>query len=195
MAESAFVLFYLDDLEQLDYVLVHRMAGPWVLVLGDAFGSPQCEIIRPNCLGWHNRIRTCKHWFGIYTNFDNVYWSCFCSKLARSQNHSTRKGRTFFTSSIARAVLIVSTVLTIFEPLVIFLVLPMVAWSWVPAHSKWLPSGMTPAAAQAYEDHQKFRQTRTCGSRTNPRRDDCRGKLSFPKLTLQCHDDRLKVNQ
>ncbi|MEC7682132.1 MAG: hypothetical protein VYA23_05345, partial [Candidatus Thermoplasmatota archaeon] len=38
----------------------------------------------------------------------------------------------------------------IFEPLVIFLVLPMVAWSWVPAHSKWLPSGMTPAAAQAY---------------------------------------------
>ena len=53
------------------------------------------------------------------------------------------RGRTFFTSSIARAVLIVSTVLTIFEPLVIFLVLPMVAWSWVPAHSKWLPSGMT----------------------------------------------------
>jgi len=33
---------------------------------------------------------------------------------------------------------------------VILLVLPMVAWSWVPAHSTWLPSGMTPAAAQAY---------------------------------------------
>ena len=49
-----------------------------------------------------------------------------------------------------RTVLILTTVLTIFEPFVIFLVLPMVAWSWLPAHSTWLPSGMTPAAAQAY---------------------------------------------
>ena len=40
MAESAFVLFYLDDLEQLDYVLVHRMAGPGSWFWGDAFGSP-----------------------------------------------------------------------------------------------------------------------------------------------------------
>jgi uncharacterized membrane protein len=60
------------------------------------------------------------------------------------------RARTFFTSALVRALLILGTVLAVFNPFILALIAPAVIWSWFPAHSHWLLSGMTPAAAQAY---------------------------------------------
>ncbi|MBF92745.1 MAG: hypothetical protein CMB78_03110 [Euryarchaeota archaeon] len=58
--------------------------------------------------------------------------------------------RSLLPSTFSRAALIIITVLTVFYPLTIALVVPIVAWSWFPAQESWLPSGLTPAAKQAY---------------------------------------------
>ena len=47
----------------------------------------------------------------------------------------------------------------------------MVIWSWFPAHSTWLPSGMTPAAAQAYR-----RTLRSSGRHERAAAERIRGK-------------------
>ena len=53
-------------------------------------------------------------------------------------------------ASFARMAVILVTVLSVFFPLTIALLAPFVVWSWFPAQESWLPSGMTPAARQAY---------------------------------------------
>ncbi len=74
--------------------------------------------------------------------------------------------------SIARSALILATVLTVFFPPTLALVAPIVVWSWFPAQESWLPSGLTPAARQAYR--RTIRQAEIIKSRADSR---IRGKL------------------
>jgi len=80
--------------------------------------------------------------------------------------------RPMFYASIARSALILATVLTVFFPPTLALVAPIVAWSWFPAQESWLPSGLTPAARQAYR--RTIRQAEIIKSRADSR---IRGKL------------------
>ena len=41
-------------------------------------------------------------------------------------------------------------VLALFMPLMVLLTVPAIALAWGPAQTSWLPSGMTPAAKQAF---------------------------------------------
>jgi len=58
--------------------------------------------------------------------------------------------RPFVMSTIYRAALTVCLVLSIFTPFTLIAVLPGLALAWNKAQSNWLPSGMTPAAKQAF---------------------------------------------
>ena len=176
MAESAFALFLLGKPRTVGL----RASAPYGWTLGLGFGAMRSA---------HLNVRLFDPdvgalWEGVTTGFEpfNIAMACVLT-LTTCIGHASiaswqgskiiqhERARTFFTSSIARAVLIVSTVLTIFEPFVIFLVFPMVAWSWIPAHSKWLPSGMTPAAAQAYR-----RTLRSSGRHERAAADRIRGE-------------------
>ena len=151
MAESAFTLFLLGRPRTVGL----RASAPYGWTLGLGFGAMRSAHLNV-------RLFDPEVWDGT-TGFEpfNIALACILT-LTTCIGHASvaswqgskiiqhERARTFFTSSIVRTVLILTTVLTIFEPFVIFLVLPMVAWSWIPAHSTWLPSGMTPAAAQAY---------------------------------------------
>lgn len=151
MAESAFVLFLLGRPRTVGL----RASAPYGWTLGLGFGAMRSAHLNVRLFDpivWDGT--TGFEPFNIAIAFVLTLTTCIGHASVASWQGSKiiqqKRGRTFFTSAIARAVLIVSTVLTVFEPFVIFLVLPMVAWSWIPAHSTWLPSGMTPAAAQAY---------------------------------------------
>lgn len=58
--------------------------------------------------------------------------------------------RPFVISSVYRSALTVCLVLSLFTPVILIAVLPGLALAWRTAQSDWLPSGMTPAAKQAY---------------------------------------------
>ena len=79
--------------------------------------------------------------------------------------------RPFLLSSIARAALIVCLVLSLFVPLLLLAALPAIALAWGPAQRAWLPSGMTPAAKQAFrrttrqsDKHRKASDERITGT-------------------------------
>ena len=79
--------------------------------------------------------------------------------------------RPFLLSSIARAALIVCLVLSLFVPLLLLAALPAIALAWGPAQMTWLPSGMTPAAKQAFrrttrqsDKHRKASDERIAGT-------------------------------
>jgi len=53
-------------------------------------------------------------------------------------------------SSFARSVLCLSLVLSLFNPMFFLLITPFAIFFWFSAQEKWLPSGLTPAARQAF---------------------------------------------
>tara|TARA_B000000441_G_C21741639_1_gene354305 strand:- start:1084 stop:1878 length:795 start_codon:yes stop_codon:yes gene_type:complete len=151
MAESAFALFLLGRPRTVGL----RASAPYGWTLGLGFGAMRSAHLNV-------RLFDPNVWQGT-TGFEaiNIVFACIVTlticighaSIASWQGSKIiqhERARTFFTSSIARTALIVTTVLSIFNPFIIFLIIQMVIWSWFPAHSTWLPSGMTPAAAQAY---------------------------------------------
>ena len=58
--------------------------------------------------------------------------------------------RPFIISAIARGALTMCLVLSLFVPLTLLLAAPAIVLVWRPAQTSWLPSGMTPAAKQAF---------------------------------------------
>ncbi|DAC62325.1 MAG: hypothetical protein HOE00_05090 [Euryarchaeota archaeon] len=63
-------------------------------------------------------------------------------------NH--QRFKTFYLSTIARSILILGLILTLWYPLIILFFAPIVSYYWPIAQNKWLPIGMTPAASQAF---------------------------------------------
>ncbi len=53
-------------------------------------------------------------------------------------------------SSFARSLVCLTLVLSLFNPLFVLLVAPFAVLFWFSAQERWLPSGLTPAARQAY---------------------------------------------
>lgn len=151
MAESAFALFLLGRPRTVGL----RASSPYGWTLGLGYGAMRAAHLNV-------RLFDPEVWPGV-TGFDPLNIAIACTlTLTACIGHASiaawqgsriiehERARTFFTSALARAILIISTVLTVFNPFMLALVAPAVIWSWLPAHDRWLPSGMTPAAAQAY---------------------------------------------
>lgn len=63
---------------------------------------------------------------------------------------NSRRFKTFYLSAIARGILILGLVLTLWYPLIILFLAPVLFYFWPIAQNKWLLLGMTPAASQAF---------------------------------------------
>ncbi|MCH1523834.1 MAG: hypothetical protein L7S41_01635 [Candidatus Thalassarchaeaceae archaeon] len=63
---------------------------------------------------------------------------------------NSRRFKTFYLSAIARSILILGLVLTLWYPLIILFLAPVLFYFWPIAQNKWLLLGMTPAASQAF---------------------------------------------
>ena len=63
---------------------------------------------------------------------------------------NSRRFKTFYLSAIARGILILGLVLTLWFPLIILFLAPVLFYFWPIAQNKWLLLGMTPAASQAF---------------------------------------------
>ena len=63
---------------------------------------------------------------------------------------NSRRFKTFYLSAIARGILILGLVLTLWYPLIVLFLAPVLFYFWPIAQNKWLLLGMTPAASQAF---------------------------------------------
>ena len=100
-------------------------------------------------------------WEGTGFNAQNIALACLLT-ITTCMAHASigswqgsrildnQRFRPLVYASFARMAVILVTVLSVFFPLTIALLAPFVVWSWFPAQESWLPSGMTPAARQAY---------------------------------------------
>ena len=168
MAESAFALFILGRPNTVGL----RASPPYGWTLGLGFGAMRSAHLNV-------RLFDPEVWQGT-TGFGiaNVIFGCLLTiticvghaSISAWQGHRILEKdrlRAYLKSAILRAILVLVTVLSVFEPLTMLLIAPMVFISWFPAQELWLPSGMTPAAKQAYR--RTLRQSDVHQSRADSR--------------------------
>ena len=63
---------------------------------------------------------------------------------------NSQRFKTFYLSSMARGILILALILTLWYPLIILFISPIIFYFWPKSQKIWLPLGMTPAALQAF---------------------------------------------
>ena len=173
MAESAFALFILGRPNTVGL----RASPPYGWTLGLGFGAMRSAHLNVRLFDpdvWQGTTG-----FGIV----NVIFGCLLTiticvghaSVSAWQGYRILENdrlRAFLKSALSRAIIIIVTVLSVFEPLTLLLIAPMVLISWFPAQESWLPSGMTPAAKQAYR--RTLRQSDIHQSRADSR---IKGKL------------------
>ena len=168
MAESAFALFILGRPNTVGL----RASPPYGWTLGLGFGAMRSAHLNV-------RLFDPEVWQGT-TGFGiaNVIFGCLLTiticvghaSISAWQGYRILEKdrlRAYLKSAILRAILVLVTVLSVFEPLTMLLIAPMVFISWFPAQELWLPSGMTPAAKQAYR--RTLRQSDVHQSRADSR--------------------------
>tara|TARA_B100000686_G_scaffold354562_1_gene465465 strand:- start:1571 stop:2362 length:792 start_codon:yes stop_codon:yes gene_type:complete len=150
MAETSFALFLLGRPKTLGL----RASAPYGWTFGLGFGSMRSAHLNV-------RLFDPELWEGTGFEPSNI-GIAFILTLTICVGHASisswqgsrivmhDRARTFITSTLARAILIVTSVLAVFNPMVLAFVVPLVVFSWFPAQESWLPSGLTPAAKQAY---------------------------------------------
>ncbi|MDE0953714.1 MAG: hypothetical protein OR994_03470 [Candidatus Poseidoniales archaeon] len=63
---------------------------------------------------------------------------------------TSKRFKTFYLSAISRGILIIGLIFTLWQPLIIIFLSPILLYFWPIAQKQWLPLGMTPAASQAF---------------------------------------------
>lgn len=151
MAESAFTLFLLGRPRTVGL----RASAPYGWTLGLGFGAMRAahlnvRLFDPEVWPATTGFEPLNIALAVALTLTACIGHASIAAWQGSRIIEHERARTFFTSALARAILIIATVLTVFNPFILALIAPAVIWSWFPAHDRWLPSGMTPAAAQAY---------------------------------------------
>jgi hypothetical protein len=171
-AESSFALFLLGRSRTVGL----RACAPYGWTLGLGFGAMRSAHLNV-------RLFDPVVWDGTGFSMTNIMLA-FTLTVVTCLGHASiatwqgsriienSRFRPIVYASIARSALILATVLTVFFPPTLALVVPIVAWSWFPAQESWLPSGLTPAARQAYR--RTIRQAEIIKSRADSR---IKGKL------------------
>ena len=173
LAESSFALLVLGRSRTVGL----RASAPYGWTLGLGFGAMRSSHLNV-------RLFDDSTWGGVTGfEFQNILLA-FIITITTCIGHAsiaTWQGskivenvriRTLPTSTVLRATLMMASVMAIFYPPTIALILPIVVWSWFPAHESWLPSGLTPAAKQAFR--RTIRQSENIKSMSESR---IRGKL------------------
>jgi len=170
-AESAFALFILGRPKTVGL----RASAPYGWTLGLGYGAMRAAhlnvrlfdpLIWPDVTGF-NAINI---FIAILISITACIGHAMIASWQGSKIVEHERAKTFFTSSLARAVLILGTVLSVFSPLILILLAPAIPLFWNYSQKQWLASGMTPAAAQAYRRtirgssrHEHAAATRTRG--------------------------------
>jgi len=151
-AESAFVLFLLSRSRTASL----RASPPFGWALGLGIGSMQaCVLI----FRLFNEELAYSDYSGVNAmSLVLALVIALCSCLGHAlpacwqgaELLESNRLRPYVMSTVYRAALTVCLVLSLFTPFTLIAVLPGLALAWNKAQSKWLPSGMTPAAKQAY---------------------------------------------
>ena len=150
LAESSFVLFLLGRTRTVGL----RACAPYGWTLGLGFGAMRSAHLNV-------RLFDPVVWEGTGFNLQNILVACLVTVITCLSHSSigtwqgskildNQRFRPLVYASFARMTVILVTVLSVFFPLTIAILAPFVVWSWFPAQESWLPSGMTPAARQAY---------------------------------------------
>ena len=150
MAETSFALFILGRPKTVGL----RASAPYGWTFGLGFGAMRSAHLNV-------RLFDPDLWEGAGFEISNIVFACILT-LTICVGHASisswqgsrivqhDRARTFITCSLARAIVIVASVLSVFNPLTLAFIAPLVALSWFSAQESWLPSGLTPAAKQAY---------------------------------------------
>ncbi len=151
MSETAFALFILGRPKTVGL----RASAPYGWTLGLGFGAMRSahlnvRLFDPDVWEPTTGFEPFNIGFACLLTITICVGHASISSWQGSRIVEKDRARTFITSSIARAILIVASVLAVFTPLTLALIAPIVAISWFPAQESWLPSGLTPAAKQAY---------------------------------------------
>tara|TARA_Y100001970_G_scaffold166768_2_gene204151 strand:- start:916 stop:1692 length:777 start_codon:yes stop_codon:yes gene_type:complete len=144
-AESAFALFILGRPKTVGL----RASAPYGWTFGLGYGAMRSAHLNVRLFemdGFHPLNIS----IAILISITTCVGHAMIASWQGSKIVEHERARTFFTSSFVRAVLIIGTVLSVFLPLLIILLVPAIPLLWNYSQKQWLTSGMTPAAAQAY---------------------------------------------
>ncbi len=151
MAESAFTLFLLGRPRTVGL----RASAPYGWTLGLGIGSMRAANLNVRLFDpetWDTV--TGFHGINILVAFLITITACLGHAMIAAWQGSkiveNQRGRTFFTSSLARALLILGTVFAVFQPLLLLLVAPAIPLFWTKSQQEWISGGLTPSAKQAY---------------------------------------------
>jgi magnesium-transporting ATPase (P-type) len=151
-AETAFVMFLLAR----PRVASLRASPPYGWALGLGIGSMQASYLIYRLF---DKQLQYSEYSGVNVvsltmAFAIALVSCLGHALPASWQGSrileSSRVRPFIISAIARGALTMCLILSLFVPLTLLLTAPAIVLAWRPAQTSWLPSGMTPAAKQAF---------------------------------------------
>ena len=151
-AESAFVLFLLSRSRTTSL----RASPPFGWALGLGIGSMQAcvlifrlfdqELAYSDYSGVNVISLTLAIVIALCSSLGHALLACWQGAELLENNRL----RPYVVSTVYRGALTTLLVLSLFTPFTLIAVLPGLALAWNKAQSNWLPSGMTPAAKQAY---------------------------------------------
>jgi len=152
LSESAFVLFILGR----PRVVALRASPPNGWALGLGMGSMHSSVLIVRLFDNNLLISSYSGFgpFSIFLAFLISVSACLGLALINTWQGTkileNKRFRPLLISSIARAVLVVSLILSLFLPLIMMAIIPVIGLVWDLAQRNWILSGMTPAAKQAF---------------------------------------------
>ena len=152
LTESTFVLFLLSRKRLIEL----RGSPPFGWSLGLGIGSMQASLliyrlfVDTNLSSQYSGVGLTTIVIAFFISISSGLGQALISSWQGSMILDQLRFRPLIFSSIFRSILILSLTLSIFVPFLILVNIPAIMYFWPYAQEKWLISGMTPAAKQAY---------------------------------------------
>ena len=153
LSESAFVLFILGR----PRVVALRASPPngWALGLGMGSMHSSVLIVRLfddglNSFSEYSGFTIYSIIIALSVSITACMGHALINTWQGTQILEEKRFRPLILASIIRSILTTSLLLCLFIPLIMIAIIPLIALAWTPAQKNWMPSGMTPAARQAF---------------------------------------------
>lgn len=151
-SESALVLFLLGRPK----VVALRSSTPygWTLGLGMGAMFTSVLIVRLFDPQLPGSEVSGFHIVSVLISFSIAVIACLGNALISTYQGSgvlkSKRFKTFYISAISRSILILGLIFTLWQPLIVIFLAPILLYFWPIAQKQWLPIGLTPAASQAF---------------------------------------------
>ncbi len=152
LTESSFVLFLLSRKRLIEL----RGSPPFGWSLGLGIGSMQASIliyrlfVDSNLSSQYSGVGLLTIVLAFFISISSGLGQALISSWQGSMILDQYRFKPLIYSSLFRCILILTLTLSIFVPILILINIPAIMFFWPYAQKKWLISGMTPAAKQAY---------------------------------------------